>query len=403
MRRRRSSYDQIVERFDALIVGAGPAGSTTAYRLATAGARVLIADKARFPRDKPCGGGLTGRAVRQIPVSVDPVVEEGADRFELRLGYGRAFERTSRGPIVLLTQRSRLDMHLAEQAAAAGADFRDGMRVSDLAAAGDGYTATVGGERVRAAVVIGADGANGPTAAAVGLGDGIHHGVAFEGNLPYGVATRERYARRLVLELGVVPGGYGWVFPKGDHVNVGIGGWQHEGPRLRDHLRRLCAAHGLPYDGLEALRGHRLPMRGAGTRLASGRALLVGDAAGLIDPLSGDGIYEAALSGKLAADAVLDVLAGRAASLDPYQHALSRALESLTAASWGLKMALDRFPRLTFAAVRAPLVWPVIHAVIRGDLASPNEATGVARAPIGVLRAIARRAGDPGRAFRLAA
>jgi geranylgeranyl reductase family protein len=392
-----------VERFDVLIVGAGPAGSTTAYRLAVAGARVLIVDKARFPRDKPCGGGLTGRAVRQIPVAVDPVVEEGADRFELRLGYRTTFERTSRGPIVLLTQRSRLDAHLAEQAASAGADFRDGVRVGELAPDDDGYTAIVGSERLRAAVVIGADGANGPTAAAVGLGDGIHHGVAFEGNLPYGVARRDRYARRLVLELGVVPGGYGWVFPKGDHVNVGIGGWQHEGPRLRAHLRRLCAAHGLPFDRLEALRGHRLPMRRPGTRLASGRALLVGDAAGLVDPLSGDGIYEAALSGKLAAAATLDLLAGRTTSLEPYQQALSRALESLTSASWGLKMALDRFPRLTFAAIRAPLVWPVVHAVIRGDLASPNEATGIARAPIGVLRAIARRAGDPGRAFRLAA
>ena len=386
-----------------LVVGAGPAGSTTAYRLATAGARVLLVDKTRFPRDKPCGGGLTGRALRQLPMPVDPVVEESADRFELRLGYRTAFERTTREPIVLLTQRSRLDAYLAEQAAAAGADFRDGVRLAGLTSAEDGVTATVDGTSVHASVVVGADGANGPTAATVGLGNGIHHGVALEGNLSYDLAPRHRYARRLVLELGVVPGGYGWVFPKGDHVNVGIGGWQAEGPRLREHLRRLCAVHGLPYDGLRALRGHRLPMRRAGTRLANGRALLVGDAAGLVDPLSGDGIYEAALSGRLAANAVLDVLEGRAADLHPYQETISRALSSLTSASWGLKMALDRFPRATFAAIRAPLVWPVIQAVMRGDLASPNEATGAARAPIGVLRVIARRAGDPGRAFRVAA
>src|SRR5262245_65303542 len=93
----------VVERFDVLVVGAGPAGSTAAYRLAKAGASVLLADKARFPRDKPCGGGLTGRALRLLPVPVDPVVEDAADRFELGLGYHSRFERSSKEPIVLLT------------------------------------------------------------------------------------------------------------------------------------------------------------------------------------------------------------------------------------------------------------------------------------------------------------
>src|SRR5256712_4161918 len=108
---------QAVERFDAIVIGAGPAGSTTAYRLSRGGARVLLADKARFPRDKPCGGGLTGRAVRALPCAVDPVVEHVVDRFELRLRYGRRFERSGNEPMILMTQRRRLDAHLAEQAA----------------------------------------------------------------------------------------------------------------------------------------------------------------------------------------------------------------------------------------------------------------------------------------------
>ena len=85
-----------VERFDAIVVGAGPAGSTSALRLARAGARVLLLDRARFPRDKPCGGGLTYRAVRELPVSVDPVVEDVVDRFELGFRYGSRFERAVR-------------------------------------------------------------------------------------------------------------------------------------------------------------------------------------------------------------------------------------------------------------------------------------------------------------------
>src|SRR6266849_6230886 len=114
-----------MQRFDALVVGAGPAGSTAAYRLATEGASVLLVDKARFPRDKPCGGGLTTRAVRLLPFSVEDVVHS----FELRLGYAKSFERTSDEPLCLMTQRRRLDEFLAHKAEEAGATFRDGVRV----------------------------------------------------------------------------------------------------------------------------------------------------------------------------------------------------------------------------------------------------------------------------------
>ena len=121
-----------MERFDAIVVGAGPAGSTAAFRLSRAGARVLLVDREHFPRDKPCGGGLTYRAVRELPVPVDAVVEDVVDRVELGFDFGRRFERRSDGPLILMTQRRRLDAHLAEQAAAAGADFRDGVRAKEL-------------------------------------------------------------------------------------------------------------------------------------------------------------------------------------------------------------------------------------------------------------------------------
>jgi geranylgeranyl reductase family protein len=388
-----------VERFDAIVVGAGPAGSTTAYRLARAGASVLLLDRARFPRDKPCGGGLTGRAVRQLPVSVDPVVEARASKLELRFRYRTGFVRGSAEPLVLLTQRRRLDAYLAEQAAAAGTEFRDGVRLGTISASESGVELVVDGRSVAAETLIGADGANGVTARALGLASDIEYGVAIEGNIRYRYADRARFASRLVCELGIVPGGYGWVFPKGDHVNVGIGGWQSEAPRLRELLARLCEAHGLPIDRVESLRGHRLPMRTPATRLATGRAAVVGDAAGLVDPLSGDGMYEAFLSSKLVAGAVLDVLAGSATTLERYGHELTRSLAELAAASWGLKIALDRFPRLSFILIRAPVVWPVVAGIMRGDLAEPGQARGPARGPLRVLRALA---GPAGRQFRLA-
>jgi geranylgeranyl reductase family protein len=359
-----------MKRYDVLVVGGGPAGSTTAIRLADGGARVLLVDRARFPRDKPCGGGLTTRAFVQCPVDPTPVVEEEVDLVELRFRFGDAVVRRAASPVIRMTQRRRLDAFLLDAARERGVEVREGTTIDATAAPAD--------------VVVGADGANGTTARALGLGGGIVQGVAYEGNVPYGVVSRERYARRAVVELADIPGGYGWVFPKGDHVNVGVGAWQDEGPRIREHLARVCRAHGLEPAQLDALRGHRLPLRRPGTRVAGERALLVGDAAGLIDPVSGDGMYECFVSSGLAAEAILG------GTLAAYPDRLDAALGRLHGASWKLKRALDRWPRTSWRVARTRLLWRSVERLLLGDVGSPGEVTGPARVPLRVLDALAR-------------
>jgi flavin-dependent dehydrogenase len=282
-----------------------------------------------------------------------------------------------------MTQRRRLDAHLAEQATVAGADFRDGVRATALEADEQAVTVRFGGSAATAPVAIGADGVNGLTARALGLTGGRAHGVALEGNVSH-VHAREDYRGRAVVELGAVPGGYAWIFPKGDHVNVGVGGWESEGPRLRAHLERACAEYGVPAERLESVRGYRLPMRRAGDRARSGRVLLVGDAAGLVDPLSGDGMYEAFVSARIAAESVLRN------DLDGYEPALERELARTLAASWKAKHALERFPHLVFGIARLPLVWGFVSAFLRGDLAHPGEATGLVRAPLRLVETLGR-------------
>ncbi len=367
-----------MQRFDVLVVGGGPAGSTTALRLAEAGARVVLVDRARFPRDKPCGGGLTMRAVRECPVDPSPVVEEEVDLVELRFRYGDSVLRRAASPVVRMTQRRRLDAFLLDAARERGVEVREGT--------------TVDVNDVPADVVVGADGANGTTARALGLGAGIVHGVAYEGNVPYGAVDRERYARRAVIELADIPGGYGWVFAKGDHVNVGVGAWQSEGPRLREHLDRLCAAHHIPTSKLESLRGHRLPLRRPGTPIAAERALLVGDAAGLIDPASGDGMYECFVSSRLASAAILDLLGGRATSLRPYEAAVDARLGPLHRASWKLKLALDRWPRASWRLTRSSLTWRAVERLLLGAIEHPGEAGPVTQVPMRALAALGRGA-----------
>jgi geranylgeranyl reductase family protein len=354
--------------FDVAIVGAGPAGSTAAYRLASAGKRVLLVDKARFPRDKPCGGGVTLRAARLLPFSIDPVVEDVVTSVEIGLRYRSSFTRTAQQPLVYMTQRKRLDEFLLRKAEEAGAKVEEGT--------------TVDARALDARFVIGADGCNGAAAKQLGLGGGIEHGVALEANYPHD----SRFEHTMALQVALLPGGYGWIFPKGNHVNVGVGGEEGEGPRLRAALRQMCEEYGVDPDAATDTRGYRLPLRTAQTVLAKDNAALIGDAAGLVDPFSGDGMYEAFLSGQLVTEAIL------ANDLSAYAAAVERRITPLTRAGWGARAAFDRFPRTTYALARLPVTFKAVEKLLRGDLAHPGAARGLERGAVKLIYTVAKAA-----------
>jgi hypothetical protein len=112
----------------------------------------------------------------------------------------------------------------------------------------------------------------------------------------------------------------------------------------------------------------------------------------LVEPLSGDGMYEAFLSSKLVSDAALDLLAGRADSLEPYERQVERLVTPLADAGWSAKAAFDRYPRLTFTLSRLPLTWTVLERLLSGDLAHPGAARGAERLVMQAIRAVAIRA-----------
>jgi len=341
---------------DVVVVGAGPAGSTTAREAASRGASVLLLDRAKFPRDKPCGGGVTIRCAGLLPFSIDPVVEDVITGARLKIGNGREIIRDSKRPLTYMTQRRRLDAFLVEQAQAAGAEFRDGDGVTTVERNPDKtYTVgTKGGTTVHARVVIGADGANGVVGNRLGYEAAATSAVALEGNVIYPEGVPDRWKHRVALHFGNYPGGYGWVFPKGDHVNVGVGGWKDAaGTNVRDMLARVCEVYGFEVSELTNLRGHHLPMQRRGMVMAAGGSAVVGDAAGLVDPLSGEGIYAALASGTAIGPVIEDYLAGRVTSLAGYQTALEGGLLEEVETSTALMDIFHAYP--------TPFIWMMQH------------------------------------------
>lgn len=340
---------------EVIVVGAGPGGSTAARGIAAAGASVLLLDRAKFPRDKPCGGGVTVRGANILPFSIDPVVEDIVTAARMRLRERREVTRDAKAPLTYMTQRRRLDAFLVEKAQAAGVEFRDGQTVTDVTRHADGtFEVRTKDGTYQARVVIGADGANGIVGNRLGYEAAGESAVALEGNIAFPGGVPAEFRGKVTLNFGHVPGGYGWVFPKGDHINVGVGGWKEAaGPILRPALRRLCRTYGLDFDTVTNLRGHHLPMQRRGMVIAAAGSAVVGDAAGLVDPLSGEGITAALLSGTAVAPAVRDYLDGYVPTLAGYQATLAREYLPEFEASRALMEIFNVNP--------APFVWMLQH------------------------------------------
>jgi geranylgeranyl reductase family protein len=355
--------------YEVIVVGAGPAGSTLARLLAAQGVRVLLLDRAPFPRDKPCGGGVTVRAASQLDIDLAPVTERTifAARFTYRLG--KAFRHQSDQPLTYMTQRRRLDLFLAERAAAAGAQFHDGEPVRAVEI--EKRTVTVRTDRghYTATALAGADGANGIVGRSTGAAPRVDLPVGLEANVPLENKVERRWEDTVALDLGVLPGGYGWVFPKGDRLNVGVGAWRHFAPHLRRRLAALCQRHRLPGDRLSDLRGHHLPLRCPGSPIARGPVLTLGDAAGLVDPLLGEGIHTAFLSARLAAEAIVGYLGGQTADLSSYEAAVDRQIMPEMIASRKLHDIFHYAPYpYTSALQYSDRFWKLFCRIIRGEL-----------------------------------
>jgi flavin-dependent dehydrogenase len=313
---------------------------------------------------------VTLRAAASLPNEIDltPVIEHDVYNVRFSFRLGSSFVDRSTKLLTYMTQRRCLDEYLAGQAAECGADFRDGVSVREVDVATNDVTVRTNSGAYSARVLIGADGANGVIARSTGVTPQIEHLVALEGNAPYRNRVPQYWDKTIALDLGGLPGGYGWVFPKGEHLNIGVGSWKYYGSNLRGKLAELSARYRIPYGSLQNLRGHRLPMRVPGSTIAKGPVLLVGDAAGLIDPLSGEGIHSAFRSAALASQSIDSYLKGETSDLSGYQRAVDREIMPDLIVSRQLGDTFHRMPSPYMPFLRySNRFWEAFCLLIRGE------------------------------------
>ena len=370
--------------FDAIVVGAGPAGSTAARELAAAGARVLVVDRAEFPRYKACGGGIPLRTERLLPFPIDSVIEDSVSLLQVaNLGRSR-FVRDSGTPFAHMVMRERFDALLLEQAQKAGAEFRAGTAVRSLGRNGK-VTVRAEGFEAEAPFLICADGAHSPVGRMAGLGADIAECAAWEVEVRAPSRRLGGYKATALIELGYRPWGYAWLFPKREVLSIGIVLPNEQAAEMRKHTQAFIDRLGLGSANVDISRGHKIRFRRGDERIAAGNVLLAGDAAGLADEFTEEGIYYAIESGRIAARNVLRAIAG-GGDLATYQDEINaQVMPELKAARVVGFMFYGMLRRAArpwmFASAHAPFLWNAFFAVQRGESSYAREAARIPLLP----------------------
>lgn len=381
--------------YDAIVVGAGPAGNAAAFDLARNGAKVALIEKQTLPRHKTCGGGMP-MVVEQV-LELDALRDLAPDAFiEADTHFMRhtwQFADPVMAPMnpdanearklsLWMVRRSVFDNVLAQRAAAAGAELRDSLAVKSVTLERNAPVRVLaegkqGAWEATADTVIGADGANGIVARSVGLRRERALAIAIEAEVPHvwGAGHPDLRPDVCHLEYGAVERGYAWVFPKGDHLNVGAGVFRprNSGGRGDSSVRTELRAAILDYLNLLGVprreedlvfHAHPLPIWNGLDRLQTrdSRILLAGDSAGLINPFFGDGILHALKSGQIAARCIL---AGDQAG---YTRAISREFKANFDAALKLARFFYQWPKFCYQyGVRRPGATRTATRLLCGD------------------------------------
>jgi geranylgeranyl reductase family protein len=343
--------------YDLIVVGGGPAGATCARRAAQLGLDVLVLERVQHPRRKACGGGITVRVRDLLDFDLTRTVERQQYGIRLYSPSGLLVEHSSSESSGFTVRRETFDVFLLEKAKDAGAAVVERTRVTDVVEGPDSVIARTEEGDHRGRLLVGADGVNSTVARRTGLRQGWRSddvGLCIEASVPMDPSEIVRIVgERALLEthFGPVLYGYGWAFAKRSEFSLGIGTRVSRIQDLKGAWRKFIAEfekrHSVRCD-LSQATSARLPLSGRIENTCSKRIMLVGDAAGFVAPVTGEGIYYAVRSGRAAADIAHDVLsAGPKPDCKPYEmRCKSEFGADLAVARWLSRMLLSSNKRM---------------------------------------------------------
>jgi geranylgeranyl reductase family protein len=356
-------------KFDVTVVGAGPAGCILAHELAKAGVKVLIIEKESLPRYKCCAGGITSKAAKSLPLDISNLIENKITRFKICYKNNGSFIGESPSDLVYTVRRDRFDHALAQKAQEAGAVLWQAEPLIHLVNRGDSVELQTNSRVVHSLFAVGADGARGMVARTAGFQNSFVYIAGINAEVSAGEFSLGGLKSQILIDVGFIPGGYAWVFPKSDHLAIGIATIL---PRVKELNRYFDDfLKSLQLQNLKILRksGALIPLCKGEPRLTINRIALVGDAAGLADPLSGEGIHNAIQSSQLAANALKTCLNQDRASLESYQKAFNETIMPELKMARVLQKLFVHFPQVVVKLLYFDTrVWKGCCYFARGDL-----------------------------------
>ncbi len=312
--------------FETVVIGAGPAGACAAHELARAGRSVVLIEQHALPRSKTCGGGLVWRGRERLPAGFALPIERECLRARLVPCAGaQALDVVRSVPIVTMTMRCALDQALVERACAEGAELVAPAELRSIERTGRAFRLATSAGEFECRNLVGADGARGRVARSCGWTEALATIPALEAELEVAPEMLARFAASALFDFGLDEPGYAWVFPKREHLSVGVLAARRGAKDLRGELERHCARWGLGGARVRELSGCVIPVRPRACCARPG-VLLAGDAAGLVDPLTAEGISFALESGRLAGVALAEARGDPDRAAQLYARALRREL-----------------------------------------------------------------------------